>query len=58
MGANRDTYRGRFKGKLAREDHHNITDTPNRMPSCPQRYPQLVQAGNTAPWTLKNKKAP
>ena len=25
MGANRDTYRGRFKGKLAREDHHNIT---------------------------------
>ena len=25
MGANRDTYRGRFKGKLARKDHHNIT---------------------------------
>ncbi len=25
MEANRDTYRGRFKGQLAREDHHNIT---------------------------------
>ncbi len=24
MGANRDTYRGRYKGWAAREDHHNI----------------------------------
>lgn len=25
MGTNRNTYRGRFKGSLAREDHHSIT---------------------------------
>jgi hypothetical protein len=33
-------------------------DTPNRIPPCPQRYPQQASACNTPRWTLKNKKAP